>query len=343
MGVAYATREDVKSALNDSARAAASVDRALQSASRDAEKITHRRFYPQLATRYFDWPNHQYAESYRLWLDDDELISASSVTSGGVTIDAADYFLEPANDGPPYTCLEIDLSGPASFGGGSTYQRSIAITGLFGHSNDQLTAGALEDAVSSASATTINVTDGSLIGVGDVLTIDSERMLVTERTWLTSGQTSSLAADKAAVTAAVATGSAFHAGESLLIGSERLLVSDVAGNNLTVKRAQDGSVLAAHSTATVYTSRTLTVTRGALGTTAATHLDAAAITKLEVPALVRAFVIGAAINQVLQEAGGYSQQTGSGDTRSDASGGGLDALRRSLYDGLARKARIRSI
>lgn len=343
MGVFYCTREDVKTALDDSARSSASVDRAINSASRTVEHLTHRKFYPQLATRYFDWPNHQYAASWRLWLDGDELISASAVTSGGVTIGSGDYFLEPANEGPPFSSLEIDLSGSASFGGGDTFQRSVAVTGLFGHSNDQVAAGSLEDAISSTSATTLNCTDGSLIGVGDVLTCESERMLVTERTWLTSGQTSSLTADKSAVTAAVATGSAFHAGEVLLIGSEQLLITDVAGNTLTVKRAQNGTVLAAHTTATIYTSRTLTVTRGALGTTAATHADTSALTRLEVPAQVRTFTIAAAVNTVLQESGGYSQSTGSGGTKTTAPGGGLDALRADLLQALGRRARMRTV
>jgi hypothetical protein len=343
MGVAYATREDVSSALGDTARPAASVDRAIQAASRSVEHLTHRRFYPTLTTRYFDWPNYQYARSWRLWLDADELISVTTLTSGGVAIAAADYFLEPVNDGPPFTSIDLDLAGPGSYGGGDSPQQSVAVLGLFGYRNDQAPAGALETAISSASATTIDITDGSLIGVGDTLTIDTERLLVTERGWLTSAQTGSLTASNADRTLAVATGSAFHVGETLLIDSERLLITDIAGNNLTVKRAQAGSVLAVHTTATIYTSRVLTVVRGALGTTAATHLDASAITRLDVPPLIRAFVIAHAINQVLQESGGYSQSTGSGDTKADAPGGGLDALRKDVYNTHGRKARMRAV
>jgi hypothetical protein len=48
-----------------------------------------------------------------------------------------------------------------------------------------------------------------------------------------------------------------------------MLIDDIAGNTLIVKRGWDGTVLAAHTTgATIYAPRTLTVTRGALGTTA---------------------------------------------------------------------------
>ena len=69
-----------------------------------------------------------------------------------------------------------------------------------------------------------------------------------------------------------ASGSGFNVGEVILVDSERMLIVDIAGNYLTVKRAWDGSVLAIHSTgADIYTLRLLTVTRGALGTTAGTH------------------------------------------------------------------------
>lgn len=340
-GVRYCTREQVSAALGDTARSASSIDRATLAASREVEHLTHRRFYPTTATRYFAWPPRQQSESWRLWLDDDELISVSSITSGGAAL--SDYFLEPANSGPPFTHIDVDLAGPDAFSAGSTHQRAVAVAGDWGHSNTQVAAGALAANVASTTTTTITVTDGSLVGVGDTLTIDTERLLVTERTWVTSVQTGSLAADRAAVTLAVADGSAFAAGEALLIGAEQLLVTAVAGNNLIVKRAQAGSVLAAHTTATIFTSRTLTVERGALGTTAAVHLADTAVTRLEPPAQVHAYALAMAINQVLQESGGYSAQTGSGDTKAAAPGGGLDALRKTLYASLARKARMRSI
>src|SRR5690606_22447868 len=55
----YTTRETVKAALDykETARNDAQVDRAIESASRAVEGLLHRRFYPETATRYFDWPN----------------------------------------------------------------------------------------------------------------------------------------------------------------------------------------------------------------------------------------------------------------------------------------------
>src|SRR5687767_14979645 len=109
-GARYCTREQVSAALGDTARSATAIDRATLAASREVERLTHRRFYPTTATRYFDWPPRQQSESWRLWLDDDELISVSSITSGGIAL--SDYFLEPANSGPPFTHIDVDLSGP---------------------------------------------------------------------------------------------------------------------------------------------------------------------------------------------------------------------------------------
>lgn len=334
MGLTYATREAVASALgfNESARLPTEVDRACHSASRMVESLCHRVFYPTNATRTI--LRDLYRNGYEtLWLDTDELVSLTSVTLDGTAVESADYDLVPTT-GPPFTGINF---------GGSVSSGEFSIVGVFGYRDDQVPAGVLEAAISSASATTIDVTDGSLVGVGDLLTVDTERLQVTERTWLTSAQTGSLTASKAATTLAVTTGSAFHIGEPLLIGSERLLITDISGNNLTVRRAQDGTVLAAHTTATIYTSRTMTVVRGAVGTTAATHLDAATVTRIEYPGLVRSLTIALACNQLLQEGSGYATVQGNATQSTPATGGGLDAIRRDCYALHGRKARTRSV
>jgi hypothetical protein len=352
----YATREDVKSALDtaETARNNATVDRAIEAASRAIDGMMHRRFYPEIATRYFPWPNWQYAQVWRLWLERDELISVTSLVSGGTTIPAADYFLEPVNLGPPYTSVEIDLSSTSGFSAGSTHQRAIAITGTFGYSADSEDVGTLAAAVSSSSVTTIDVSDSSAIGVGHLIKVDSERMTVTGKTMLTTSQTlqtpvSALASD---VTIAVTTGTSYAVGETLLLDSERMLIVDIAGNNLTVKRAWDGTVLAAHTGSTIYAPRRLTVTRGAVGTTAATHSNGAAITRHVVPGLIKELCIAEALNTLLQEGGGYSRVVGAGSVQTTrqsganarlASGAGLDDIRDAAYTTYGRKARIRAI
>ena len=351
----YATREDVQRALDTklTARNSAQIDRALQSASRDIEALCHRRFYPELATRSWDWPDSQSRTSWRLWLNDSELISVTTLTSGGTTIAESDFFLEPNRSGPPYNQLQINLSGPAAFGGGATHQRDITVTGLFGYRNDETTVGALTADVSSASSTAVSVNGAASaeLGVGSVVRVDSERMLVTGRTMSDTGQNvggSGLTAQQNSVTLAVSDGTAFAADEVILIESERMLIVDIAGNNLTVKRAWDGSVLAAHTAGTdIYALRSLTVERGALGTTAATHSNTTAVNRWNPPGPVRQLTIAEAINAVTMEQAGYSKVLRSGESGGSSERNrdqkGVERLREQVYRSHGRKGRVRAV
>lgn len=347
MGIWYCTREDVKSALDsaETARNNTLVDRAIEAASRTVEGSLHRKFYPQVDTRYFDWPNSQYARSWRLWLDSDEIISVTSVTSGGTTITAADYFLEPANSGPPFRSVDIDLASNSAFSSGDTPQRSIAITGTFGYNDDTTSVGTLAEALDS-SETGVDVSNSALIGVGSLLLVGSEYMNVTGKALLDTGAESSasaLAAQMNVTTVPVDNGALVNAGEVITLDSERMLVLDVAGNNLIVKRAYDGTVLAAHTSATVYAPRTLTVERGAVGSTAAAHDTAAAVAAHVVPGPVRTLTIAEAIVILQQESGGYANPQGSGSSTRPQTGVGLDGLRYQAYTTHGRKARIRAV
>ena len=350
----YATREDVMRALDSklTARNSAQIDRALQSASRDVDSLCHRRFYPETATRYFDWPDSQYGTSWRLWLDDSELISVTTLSSGGTTIAASDFNLEPNRSGPPYSRLEINVGSSAAFGGGSTHQRDIAITGLWGYSNNETTAGTLAAAVSTTTATTISV-DGAAaaaLGVGSVIRVDSERMLVTARAMADTGQNvggAGLTAQQNSVTLAVTDGTAFSVDEILLVESERMLVVDIAGNSLTVKRAWDGSVLAAHAAGVdIYASRTLTVIRGALGTTAATHSSGATVNRWDPPGPVQDLTIAEAITRLTNEQAGYARTRKSGDggtSEKAMDATALAGLRQQVYVSHGRKGRVRAV
>jgi hypothetical protein len=162
---------------------------------------------------------------------------------------------------------------------------------------------------------------------------------------------SALASD---VTIAVTTGTSYAVGEILLLDSERMLIVDIAGNNLTVKRAWDGTVLAAHTGSTIYAPRRLTVTRGAVGTTAATHSNGAAITRHVVPGLIKELCVAEALNTLLQEGGGYSRVfgPGAGIIRGDgqrhspgrvAGGVGMSDIRDAAYTAHGRKSRVRAI
>jgi hypothetical protein len=354
----YASREDVMRALDykETARAAGAVDRAIEAASDDVEGLCHRRFYPVLTTRSFDWPDLNRSRSWRLWLNSNEIISATTITSGGQTLTTGDYILRRSDDldEPPYTSIEINLATDAAWQAGDTEQRAITITGLWGYRADERPAGTLAAGVdATAPLIDLGATDA---GVGHLIRVDTERMLITGRTMLDTGQTlaADLAASNAATTVTVADGSAYGLDEVLLLDGERMLIVDIAGNTLIVRRAWDGSTLAAHTTgATIYAARRLTVERGVLGTTAAAHADSAAVARHTPPPLVRDLCVAEALDQLLQESAGYARRntTNSGNTTSTSSnrssqnqaGAAIDAIRDRAYTAYGRKARVRAV
>lgn len=346
----YCARDEVAAAadVKASAYATAQIDRALETAADSVEGLCHRRFWPWLGTRYFDWPDWwSQGSAWRLWLDDSDLISVTALVSGGVTIGPSGYFLRRSDgkDEPPYTHLEINLGTSSAFGGGPTWQRNIAVTGLWGHSNDETPAGLLAEALDSTE-TAVDVTDSAVAGVGHLLRVDDERMLVTGKTMLSTGQTlqTPLTAAAGVTTVAVTTGSAYAPGETILLDSERMLVRDVAGNNLTVKRAVDGSVLAAHTGSTIYAPRTLTVVRGFGGTTAATHLTAAAVVRHAPPGAVRDLALAYALNQGQQENAAYGRASGEGDHLNEQLGRGVTkGIEADVYARFGRKLRVRAV
>jgi hypothetical protein len=346
----YASREEIKAELDvkETARSNSRIDRALADATEALHGLCHRVFYPVVATRYFDWPGPQYARPWRLWLDANELISVTTLTSGGVTIAASDYFLEPNTYGPPYNRVEIDLDSSAAFGGGDTHQRDIGITGVWaGCPLVEPLAGATVEAL-DASETGIDVdaATSAAVGVGSLLRIDDERVIVTGRSNLDTGQTlggSGLTNVNSAVTVTVQSGAAFAAGETILIDGERMRVDDIAGNALVVTRAWDGSTIAAHSVgATIYAPRTLAVERGALGTTAATHNTSATVHRWDPPGPVRQLCLAEALTDLLQGRSGYARTAGAGESEREVAGRGINDLRKRVYISHGRKARTRA-
>lgn len=348
MGVWYCTREDVELALDVKATARASnqIDVKIEAASRGIELLLHRWFFPVVATRYFDWPDrHARSRPWRLWLNEHELVSLSSIVSGGITISTSDVLLEPANYGPPYNRLEINLNSDAAFSGAATHQRSIALAGVWaGCPVNEEPAGTATAAMNS-SVTSLSVSDSAAIGVGTIVKIDTERMLVTGKTMVDTTQniTGTITAQANSTTLAVADGTGFTVGEVLLLDAERMLIVDIAGNSLVVKRAWSGSVLAAHTNSDVYAARTLTVTRGALGTTAASHLDDAPILRFAVPGLVRELACAETTNLLLQSSSGYARTVGAGENERESSGRGLTGLREMVYLAHGRKGRMRAV
>lgn len=341
MGVSYVTREETSSSpdIKASAYAAPQIDRCNQSASRAVEKLCHRVFYPWTGTRYLDFPNSQDARSGRLWLDENELISLATFVSGGVTVPAANYFLEPNASGPPYTSLNINRATTSALAMGTTgtAQRSLALTGVFGGSATEESAGVLSSAIVSTSISTITVSTPS--GVGSLIRVDTERMIVTGRTFVTSSQTGTLAASNAAQSLAVSDGTVFTVGEELILDAERLVILEILGNSLIVARAAGGSTLAAHTTATIFWAHQLTVERGAVGTTAATHLNGATVARNLPPSLVKELSLAYSLDMFFQAGSGYARTIGSGDAERQASGRGIRDLEEKVYGAYGRRYR----
>lgn len=346
----YTTRGRVKSALDVKLTADYDihVDEAMQAAAQSVDTLCRRRFYNVLTTQYFDWPNFQRAYPWRIWFDEREIADITNpvpvVTSGGNVIPANTIFWGPWNYSPPFTRLELDRSSSSSFGQGNTPQRDVAITALFGYWLKTRPAGALAAAMTDTTGTTITVTDSSLADVGDVLTVGSEQLLVTDNAMVSTGLTQS-GAGAGTVSEAdsqlTASGAGLNVGEVLQLDGERMRVTSLVGTVATVQRAYDGTALAAHTGATINALRSLTVVRGAFGSTAATHLVSAALTAAVVPGPVQDLALAEAVNGVLQRTTGYARTVG--ENMRIIPGGSLPDLRSKVFDGFARKARRRVV
>lgn len=309
----YVTREMVKEApdFKETARNNPRVDQAIMSSAVDIDGSLHRRFYPEYATRKWDWPNSSLSPSWELELGDNDLISATTITAGGIVIPSGNYKLLRGDNKaePPYNRIQIDLSTPSAFSAGPTWQESIIIEGLWGYSDNQAPAGATAQSI-NGSVTSLNVINSAIVGVGSLLRIDNERLLVSEKRSLDTTQNLqiSMTASQSNQTVAVQDGTTFFVGEVILIDAERMKIFDIAGNNLFVIRAWDGTTLAAHTapTADIYAPRTLTVTRAFVGSTAASHNNGVSITQHVPHALATEFNFALALNNIRTGITGYA-------------------------------------
>jgi hypothetical protein len=355
---------DVKLAQYGSAR----IDRACQSSADDVDKLCNRRFYFADETRFWDWPNYQYAYPWRVWFDGAEIADVTDnvpvVISGGVTMDPATILWgDPQYPDPPFTYMELNRDSRSFFGNGPTPQREISIAATYGYWNKTDSAGALAADLDNSSLT-MTVSDGATPGVGDVAIVDSERMLVTDSRFVSTGVTPSSGATLASAadnTIAVPDGTVFSVDETIQIDSEWMLIQGIWGNNLIVKRAWGGSVLATHSDPVIWARRQLALVRGQFGTVAASHSNSAPISIMRVPSLVKTLGIAEAIVTIVGETGAYAAygatgSAGSGATnrssgtitygtavRESVPGPGMPQLRDDVYSAYGRKARSRVV
>lgn len=376
--ICYCNREEVQASIDFTDGITTSVqrktDRAMQGAARNIEGELHRRFYPYDTVKFFDWPNYQRADPWRLWLDQHDLLCLTAFSSGGVNVPLGNAFLRPANPKPgfPYTSIELDRSSGSTFGGSAaTPQNNIKATGTWGFTGDADPAGTLAANVTSAGQSVITVSDASQMGVGDMLIINysrgtpadpsdtqghassvqpylGERVLVSDRSAVSTGLTQSGAgcstvsnADSALATTGSGT---LNQGEILLLDQEQMLVLGVVAGVASVERAFNGTPLQAHSGAIVYAYRSLTVQRGFLGTTAAaTWSSGTAVYRHRVPSVIRDLAIAESQGRVLQETSGYARVVGGPDAQSPAPGVALADLWDEARTAYGRKARSRSV
>ncbi len=326
------------------------VDSAIESAAQDVDKLCNRRFWNAIETNRWDWPNFQRAYPWRIWFDAKELADVTGVppvvTTGGQSIPDSAIFWGPWNYSPPFTFMELDRSQSYSFGVGDTPQRDVSIQGLFGYWTQVKPGGTLAAAVSSTTATAVTVSDSSDLGVGDVLIIGTESMLVRDSAMTDTGQAQSgsgcsttSAADNLLT---VGNGADLAAGEVLQLDSEWMLATSITGNVVTVERAYGGTQIADHSGAEVYAQRLLTVARGFGGSTAATHALDDAVSVQLIPPDARELAIAEALNYVFQKTSGYARTLGEAGS-SPVPGGSLPDLRARVYASLGRKNRRRVI
>ena len=377
----YCNRTDAQRSIDfkDGLDVNTALDRAMQSAADNIDGHMHRVFFPSDDSRFFDWPSQggsgggQYAEPWRLWLNENDCVVLTSLVTGGTTIPLNQVYLEPVNNPqkgrPFYTYIELDRSSTAAFGGNSqSPQHAIVLTGTWGYGADADLAGTLAAGVGSGD-TTVTTSDGSRIGPGDLMVLGygrgsapypsaagyagsiapytGERILVTDVSTVTTGLTQSGSGVTTASNSDQAltwTGSgALNAGEVIVLDQEDMLVEQVVGSVATVRRAWNGTTLAAHSGATIYAFRTFSVTRAQLGTTAAGYSSGANVYKHRVPPLIHDLSIAETTGQVLQEGSGYARTVGSGAEAHPAPGIALMDKWDEAHTRHARKARHRGV
>jgi hypothetical protein len=352
MGILYATREQVLQSLEvlQSSYAGSLIDAKIEWASRSIEYQTHRRFYPERRTIARDWPDMRNGYTWEVDLGDQELISLELVNSGGTDITASCFPRRLDDlDEPPYSLLQVDLSSQQSFAAGTTFQRSLTVTGLFSGDKDtdtSIAGGLLASGINSSVQNPVLLPSLGLftVGIGSLLLCGTERMVVQGRQMLSSGETlSGDVADRQAATVITSTGASnFAQGETILVDGERMRVNDVAGDGLIVSRAWDGTSLTTHSSgATIYALRQFIVTRGVLGSTAASHSTSDPVYVHQFP--VNEWCIAETVCALEQNAGAYARTIGTGSSAREAVGAGLEDIRNAGYVAYGRKGRSAAV
>lgn len=176
----YCTRTELINELDDNSGTTLSttrLDLIAEQASRLVEAYTGRQFYPTVETRYF-------TPAYNDWLSVDDLLAVTTLkTDDGnreyaTTWAATDYDLLPANSldkDEPYSMIRRTPLSTQYF---PTVRLGAQIVGRWGYYEVPAATGATLNGDITAAATSVVVSDGTLLSVGHVLKIDDEYLRV---------------------------------------------------------------------------------------------------------------------------------------------------------------------
>ncbi len=188
----YVSYEDVKQLKGITASEAAA-DIVLQRLCRQVSALwdrhTRRRFWPLKTTRYYD-----YADSWRLWLDDD-LLEVTTFTNGDATAltDGTDFLKYPLGQ-TPHAWLDIKRDSGKVFQYSGTLQRALQVLGIWGYHEDWANAwvdsqDTIENAsgitASGTSITVNNVGGADVWGIRPRFKVDQLLKIGSEYLWLT--------------------------------------------------------------------------------------------------------------------------------------------------------------
>ncbi len=353
----YTTRDAVLEAIGQTGVSIHPViDRIIAAESRQIERWTRRFYIPRTETHLFRWPEPRAGRTGDiLWVDQDLLavttLQSETQDSSPTTIPSSDYFLEPnspqVGGETRYDRIELDQSSSASFNPGATAQRSISVLGSWGYTDLTKSVGLVDDPSGiTSSETTLIVDDGGPNGVlvGHTLLIGSEQLFVSEKILAAlspggvgikvndSGDITTVAS-AATKTFTVDASHTIQVGELLRLNNEEMLVVAVNGNDISVDRGQNGSIMATHANDTdVHVNRTLTVERGVNGTTAASISDDDSISAYVVPEDIQDWCLEETINAYHMGRSGGVRTIGSVDATREVKGIGITDLREGMVE-----------
>lgn len=221
------------------------------------------------------------------WIKIPKMTLITSVVNDGATLVEADYIAKPEKGFwayGPYTQL-IVAPEASNIGAWSNEENDVEITGHFGLYDFVKSLDITAAASQAESATTLRVSNGSLLSPGMVIVIEQEQEYIESTAAPTAAVTTlSAAMDGEDQTIPLTDGTLINVGEILRVGLEQMKLTDINGNTGAVVRGWNRTQKASHAiSSNVDVYRTYNVLRGVNGTTAAPHGSALTIYRQMVP------------------------------------------------------------